>query len=393
MTRTQLQLGAWISIQMIMLALMAVTIVAGGMWFRYERWYKEEDAHVPADARVEMRVLEKQRDNAVSRRRLAELESRYYDDPSMRDDAIILGSLILGTIPVIILVGFWASSRITVPVINVTRAANRVAKGDLHIRAKTVRGAPAELQKLSRDFNLMAERLESYDRERRDSSAAIAHEIRTPLTAAKARLQGVLDGVFALETEQIEMVVKQLEHLNRLVDDLQTFSLALAGQLELNLATFRLKPLVEERLNWALPRLRDADIRSAIDIDENIAVHADRGRLGQVLSILIDNVVRHATSTDAIRIITQADPDGVRLMVLDRGPGIPEEALPRIFERFSRGDPSRMRNSGSGGTGLGLSIAQAICDMHGYSLAARNREGGGAAFHIVLPEARLDALS
>lgn len=114
--------------------------------------------------------------------------------------------------------------------------------------------APAELAQFTEDFNLMSRQLERYDRELRASHVAMAHELRSPLTAAMGRLQGMLDGVFAPDLTQLNMVMKQLQHLNRLTDELHLLSLADAGQLTFTLNTFDLVELLNERVAWIRPQ-------------------------------------------------------------------------------------------------------------------------------------------
>ncbi|WP_140636152.1 histidine kinase dimerization/phospho-acceptor domain-containing protein [Methylibium rhizosphaerae] len=147
-----------------------------------------------------------------------------------------------------------------------------------------------ELRRCANDFNMMAERLQRYERELKDSSAAIAHELRTPLTAAGARVQGMIDGVFPCDASQLKQVMLQLDSLGRLVADLHAYSLALSGQFDLTIEAIRLRDLVQERCDWAQPQL-DAEgmvVHNRLDAELDLSNPraADAARNEHVLSKL-----------------------------------------------------------------------------------------------------------
>jgi signal transduction histidine kinase len=238
---------------------------------------------------------------------------------------------------------------------------------------------------LALDFNEMTLRLERHEREVRDSSAILAHELRTPLNAAMGRLQGMIDGVFPPDPEQLQRVLGRLDLLNRLVDDMHLLSLARAGQLVLNKNRFQLGELIGECLSWVAPQIEGCAVRVRRQLTLALVVEADRDRLGQVFSILIDNTLRYAADGGRLNIHASSDADQVTIDFSDRGPGIDPEHLPRMFDRFWRAEHSRARHSG--GSGLGLSIASAICSAHGGSITAINRKGGGTTVRVTLPRA------
>lgn len=228
-------------------------------------------------------------------------------------------------------------------------------------------------------------RLQQYEREVRASSAVLAHELRTPLNAAMGRVQGMLDGVFPLEAAQLQAVHRQLDEINRLISDLYLVSLARAGQLVLEREEFSLRELLAERLEWAAPRLQQAGMVLLWPEATALTVHADRGRTGQLLSILIDNVLRYAADGKVLEMTARRVGAMVEICVSDRGAGVPEDQLPTMLDRFWRAERSRARDCG--GSGLGLAIAAAICQAHGGDLACRNRQGGGLAVTACLPTA------
>jgi len=202
-----------------------------------------------------------------------------------------------------------------------------------------LRGAlPAAMQALMADFNQMAARLQRQERELQASSAAIAHELRTPLTAAKGRLQGLMDGVFDASPQQLGTIMRQLDQLNRLIDDVYVLSLATAGQplLPLVPSTFAVRALLE---GLAPP------IQVRIACAENLRLYADRDRIGQVLSIVIDNAVRYAAAGGELVLSARRQKDTVTLTVEDAGPGFAPEHIERVCERFWRAEDSRSRHA------------------------------------------------
>lgn len=361
-----------------MLALAAVAFVTAGTATWYWAWWWVEEHNMPAAVLAEMHDLERTRPNDP---RLMQIYTQYFSFPTDRADLLILVVLSTTTVPFVAWFGILAARRLSRPLSEVAQAAMDVAAGRFTVRLEPVPGAPAELKHLASSFNVMAERLQRYERELHNSSAAIAHELRTPLTAAKARLQGMLDGVFAREPAQLQKVMHQLDSLGQLVADLLTYSIVLAGKFEFALTEFALRELVQERCDWVLPQLQAEGIAIHNAVEKNLLVRADRQRLGQVISILVDNALRYAASGRMIEFHAAVLSESVQLRVVDRGPGIAREHLARVFERFWRAESSRSRHAG--GSGLGLAIAAAICEAHGGSITAAQRQGGGGTEMIV----------
>jgi signal transduction histidine kinase len=375
------RLWAWISIRMITLALAAVGFVWAGASALDWWWWSSQESRLPSSVLAELHELERTNTNP---QRQAEIYVEYFDDPTQRNDLLAIALLSACTLPFILWFGIAAARRLSRPLTQASDAAMKVAGGQFDVRLEPPSSGPIELRRFSDDFNTMAERLQRYERELRDSSAAIAHELRTPLTAAGARVQGMLDGVFPCDPAQLRHVLMQLETLGRLVSDLHAYSLALSGQFHLASESVGLRELVQERCDWVRPQLdaEHAVVHNAVSPD--VSVWADRHRLGQVISILLDNAIRYAATGRNIEFRAgNAAPDMVQLHVLDRGPGIAPEDFPRVFDRFWRADSSRSRHAG--GSGLGLAIAAAICEAHGGAIAAAPRPGGGTELVVTLP--------
>ncbi|PCF95492.1 sensor histidine kinase [Vreelandella nigrificans] len=380
------QLWYWISLRMIGLALMAILVVGAGMWLRFFWWETKLRNALPKEILQELKLLET--DHVANAERLREIYGQYlygdYFTPEvLHADLLWFSGLVLIALPLIIGGGIWVSLRLSRQLSVVAIAARHIAGGDFRSRASIIPDAPAALHHLIADFNHMAERLERHERELQASSAAIAHELRTPLTAAKGRLQGLIDGVFEASPQQLSTIMRQLDQLNRLIDDLYLLSLATAGQLVLIPSSFALKPLMEERVVWAAPRLQQHPMKIVIDCPDDVLLNADRDRLGQVVSILIDNALRYAATGDYLALRATRQGTKVLIDVEDAGPGFAPEHIERVCDRFWRAEHSRSRHAG--GSGLGLSVAVAICQAHGGQLSVHNRGTGGGRIHIELP--------
>ncbi|KTT41205.1 two-component system sensor protein [Pseudomonas oryzihabitans] len=379
-------LGRWVGWRMSLLALGAVLAIAAGMylWFLFGDWWVLRQ--VPAAARAE--ILQLRADPQQNEARLWELFSRYYPVryflPGIASrDWWVLAGLLLATVPLILLAGFRLSRPLSSQFSAIAAAARRVASGELDTRLDVSETAPAEVRRLALDFNSLTARLQQYENDVRDSSAILAHELRTPLNAASVRVQGILDEVLPADARQLQQVKRQLDLLNTLVGDLHTLSLAEAGQLALDQRPFALAALVEERLAWFAPQLQAEGVRVELQLDERQQLFADRERIGQLLTILLENFLRYGASGGELQIVQQAQADGLILEFRDRGPGIPEADRERVFHRFWRAESSRARHLG--GSGLGLSIARAICVAHQGQIRALERPGGGALLRIELP--------
>jgi len=224
------------------------------------------------------------------------------------------------------------------------------------------------------------------DQVRRDFVANVSHELRTPLTAIRGYVEALVDGPPAPDAQRfLEIISRHTLRMERLVRDLLRLARLDAGQEGLERAECSLPALIgavahdlETQLN---ARAQHLDLHIAEDAS---AVSADPAKLHDVLRNLIENASNYSPEGGTIDITTRRRDSSVEIVVADRGPGIPDGDLPRIFERFYRVDRSRTRDPG--GTGLGLSIVKHLVELHGGHVSAANRDGGGATLTIVLPE-------
>jgi len=285
---------------------------------------------------------------------------------------------------IFILFNLW--NRFGRPMEKIFNAIDSVAEGDLSVRVPE--NDSDMFSDLSKRFNKMIVELERAEQQRRNLTADIAHELRTPLHIIQGNLEGVLDGVYQPTPEHIKDTLDETRLLTRLVNDLQTLSLAETGQLPLHPTRFLLADLIQDLTSSFSSQALSLGIDLKISIaDPNQELTADYDRLNQVMSNLISNAFRHTPKDGIVSIETGSGLSmerGVRIQVKDTGAGIASEDLPFIFDRFWRGDKSRSERTHSG---LGLAITKQLIHAHGGTIEAQSDglPGNGTTFTIELP--------
>ena len=258
-----------------------------------------------------------------------------------------------------------------------------VAEGNLSARVKEQNSDM--FSELIKRFNKMVDELERADKQRRNLTADIAHELRTPLHIIQGNLEGVLDGVYEATPEHINNTLDETKLLARLVEDLQTLSLAETGQLPLHPTRFLLADLMQDLTSSFSAQAKAQGVELSAQMDDSTQeLNADYDRLNQVLSNLVSNALRHTPSGGRISIEAesiQGQERSVRIKVKDSGVGIASEHLPFIFDRFWRGDRSRTNRSNSG---LGLAISKQLILAHKGTIEVESEVGKGTMFVIEL---------
>ncbi|MCS6881755.1 MAG: ATP-binding protein [Oscillochloridaceae bacterium] len=292
----------------------------------------------------------------------------------------ILGAGV-GLAAILIALAAFFSSRISTPLRQLDAAARSMAAGNLRVRVQP--GLVREVADLARSFNQMADALEDSDRQRRQLTADVAHELRTPLSIIKGRLEGIQDGVYRAETEQIDGLLDKVALLERLIEDLRLLALADAGQLALHTEPVNPARLLEDARASFAQQAGERNIELRVEAETAPELTADPQRISQVLGNLVNNALRHTPPGGVVTLAVRSGPSEALFEVRDTGNGIAPEDLPRIFDRFYRADPSRSR--ASGGAGLGLAIARRIVEAHGGRIWAESAPGQGATVRFTLP--------
>lgn len=263
------------------------------------------------------------------------------------------------------------------------RAAELVASGRFDFALHATQLGP-EAEGFAQTFNDMAARLHEVETTRRRMLSDLAHELRTPIATLDGYLEAFEDGIAEPDAATLTMLRGQTRRLARLVQDVSAVSRAEEHVDPLVLASI----WPGELIRWAVAGAQPAATARGLKLETRIApglapVALDRERMGQVLTNLLDNAVRHAHSQVEVAADKVAG-GGLRISVRDDGDGIPADSLPHVFERFFRLDRARDRESG--GSGIGLAIAKALVGAHGGRITAESGGlGRGATFTIILP--------
>jgi signal transduction histidine kinase len=269
----------------------------------------------------------------------------------------------------------------TYPLREMVSAARAMARGEYARRVTAT--SRDEVGELARAFNAMAAELEEVDRMRKDLVANVSHELRTPISALRALLENLIDGVEPVERSTLETTLRQVERLGGLVEQLLELSKLESGAVPLARARIDLRPVVEQVLEESRPQAESRGVGLALDGDPEVGLRADEHRLHQVVANLVSNAVRHSPQGSRVTLWIAGDDGKARLEVADQGPGIPAEDAERVFERFYRSDHSRTATEG--GSGLGLAIARWIVELHGGTIRAEPVEPHGCRMVVELP--------
>lgn len=285
-----------------------------------------------------------------------------------------------------LLTGLAVARRITRPITRLIAVTRAMANGDRTARAVPRTGArrqpraPGELRELAATFDQMADTLDREDQIRRDLVASVAHELRTPVAVLQAGHEALLDGVAEPTPEELSSLRDEVLRLVRMVDDLQTLAAADAAALHLERRPCDLADIAMSAADSLARRFEAAGVALNTELS-GVEVLGDPRWLHQIVTNLLGNALKFTSAGGNVTILTRQDGTHAVLEVIDTGIGIPAEELPRIFERFWRGQGAT-RISGSG---IGLAIAAELARAHGGELTADSRPGQGSRLTLRLP--------
>ena len=328
-------------------------------------------------------------------------EKAYLDRTNRSLTLAAIGAALLALI-----VGFLLARTLTRPLRALTEATEKMAGGELNQQVNI--NSKDEIGELANAFNRMSREVVRANTLRKQMTADIAHDLRTPLTVIAGYVESMRDGDLAPTPERLDTIYEEIERLQRLVADLRLLAHTDAGELRLNLQAIRPKDLLESAAAPFKFSAEQKGITLTVEADENLPeIQVDESRMNRVLSNLISNALRHTPAGGNISILatrkdestqvdtytgkqvhtytsTQVKAQYVVITITDTGEGIPSSDLPHIFDRFYRADKSRTEADGAS-SGLGLAIAKALVEAHGGRIKASSVVGKGTKFEIDLP--------
>ena len=284
-----------------------------------------------------------------------------------------------------VMVSIFVARQIVVPIREMMQASRRIAAGRYYERVQV--STDDELGELALSFNQMAATLEQTEARRLELFGDVAHELRTPLTSIKGYMEGLLDGVVPAEPATFELVHREADRLQRLVQDLQDLSRVEAGKVKLERRPLQIATAAAATIEQLRPQFEAKGVHIESHLPPGLPlVLADEDRIGQVLLNLVGNALQYTPPAGRVRVEARPDGDAVHVAIQDTGIGISVEHLPHVFERFYRVDKSRSRTGG--GSGIGLTIARRLVELQGGRIWAESAgPGQGSTFHFTLPVA------
>jgi signal transduction histidine kinase len=239
-----------------------------------------------------------------------------------------------------------------------------------------------ELGELAQSFNQMSADLARATQARKQMTADIAHDLRNPLTVISGYLESLQDGKLQPTAERFATMQAEVQHLQGMVEDLRTLSLADAGELKLHIQPINPGELLEHVAAIYQHQAGQQKVQIKVKAEPGLSeIKVDPERMEQALGNLIGNALRYTPEGGEISLVAEQTAGRLIVSVQDNGSGIPPEILPHIFERSYRGDPARSGDE----SGLGLAIVKSIIELHGGSVSAASQPGGGSCFSLTLP--------
>ena len=280
------------------------------------------------------------------------------------------------------MVGSILARSMSRPIRELTHASQQIAEGEFGQQVK-VRSRD-EIGRLGHSFNQMSAFLKDSRQQRKQMTADIAHELRTPLAILAAYTEGLKDGTLEPNSENFEVLDSEVQSLSHLVEDLRTLSLSDAGELKLHRQLTDIAPIIEKVVLIHSNEARMDNLDLAVDLEKDLPkIEIDGDRISQVLKNLISNAIRYS-SEGQILVSASKKESAIEVSVADQGSGISPQDLPHLFDRFFMVDESRSRSDGAS-SGLGLAIVKAIVEAHDGSVSVASELGRGSIFTLRLP--------
>ncbi|MHB0775825.1 ATP-binding protein [Halomonas sp. WWR20] len=309
--------------------------------------------------------------------RLMARMDRIFLQRQLRNLTIIVVTLSLASLLLAAGLAWWLGRRAR----SMAEATRRLTQGDYSVRLSEQ--GKDELSRLSQDFNLLAETLESNRRARQQWVADIAHELRTPLAVLRGEIEAMQDGVRALDVGNLGSLHQEVGQLGRLVEDLRLLAQSDAGALDIRLEPLNLAESLGTRLSEARGWLEDAGTTLETRLADPVMIRGDLQRLRQLWNNLLANTRAYTDAPGRLRVTLETGGREARVIWEDSAPGVEAKDMPRLTERLYRVESSRNRRSG--GSGLGLAISQALVEAHGGTLTPSRSPLGGLRWTLTFP--------
>lgn len=309
-------------------------------------------------------------------------------------DLPLLAAILLFAAVVTALLALWVAQSVTSGLQRLAEGAHALAAGDLSVRVKAT--SRDEVGGLTNAFNEMAQRLQEaedfraqLDRERRQLTAAISHDLRTPIASLQAMVEALNDQVVADPDEisrYYEAMLRELERVGSLMNDLFELAQIESGAIRLQRHEVELAQIAAETVDVMQPRARQKKVDLTLSVESQVPpLSLDPKCISRVILNLLENAFNHTPPKGRIQIgLGQAGRDAI-LRIADTGEGIAGEDLPHIWKPFYRGEKSRRRVAEASGTGLGLAIVKGLVEAHGGRVDASSRPGRGTEITVALP--------
>ncbi len=296
------------------------------------------------------------------------------------NEALVMA--VLGSVAVALIIGLLLARTLTRPLKALTQAAQGITAGDLQQEVKLQ--SKDEIGQLAAAFNRMSQEVARVHLARKQMTADIAHDLRTPLTVIGGYVESMRDGVLSPTPQRFSIIYTEIERMQDLVGDLRMLSQADAGELPLNPQQVPPSALLERAAELFQHQAAQLNVTLKVQAEPNLPeVRVDEARMMQVMDNLLSNAFRYTPAGGQITLSARANAGKVQLLVADTGTGIEPGEVPLIFDRFHRADKSR--HSDSGESGLGLAIVKALVEAQGGRVWAESAPGQGSVFTVELP--------
>lgn len=268
----------------------------------------------------------------------------------------------------------------------ISEGTKKLVDGDVNTRIEPLRSD--EFGELGNELNSLAASLNNQDQNHKQWMADTSHELRTPIAILRAQVEAFQDGVQEVTPKTLQVLHSEIMGLSKLVDDLHWLARFDVGNLKHSFIPIDVASTLQDVADIFEERFADKGL--TIDkteiMKEPCTVYADNNRMRQVFINLLENSLRYTDEGGKLRLSMESTPNAVVLKFDDSPPGIPDELMPKIFDRFFRVEASRSRELG--GSGLGLAICKTIIEAHSGSITASKSDLGGIRIEVVLPTAR-----